>query len=51
MDAYVPVSKAQLQDRLPDVSVATINRVLKKLMGEGKVEKIGSYRDARYRRV
>lgn len=51
MDAYVPISKAQLCDRLPNVSVATINRVLRKLMADGKVEKIGSYRDARYRRA
>lgn len=51
MGAYVPISKADISDRLPEVSVRTIERVLSRLMRDGKVEKIGTYRDARYRRL
>ncbi len=46
--AIVPISKAEVLDKLPDVSVKTVELVLGKLVQEGKVEKIGSFRDARY---
>lgn len=51
MDAYVPISKAEICECLPEVSVRTVERVLSQLIHEGKVEKIGTYRDARYRRI
>ena len=51
MDAYVPISKAEIRNRFPDVSVATIERVLSALIKDGTIEKIGTYRDARYRRA
>ena len=51
MGSYVPVSKADLCEQLPEVSVRTVERVLGKLVKEGKIEKIGTYRDARYRRA
>ena len=47
----MPVSKAELCQRLPEVSVKTVERTLARLVKEGKVEKIGTYRDARYRRL
>lgn len=49
MAAFVPISKREIAQRLPDVSVTTIERVLGRLVKEGRVERIGSYRDARYR--
>ncbi|MBR3224948.1 MAG: Fic family protein [Atopobiaceae bacterium] len=51
MELYVPASKAEICSRLPEVSVRTVERVLSRLMKEGRVEKIGTYRDARYRRI
>lgn len=51
MGAYVPISKAEICGRLPEVSAKTVERVLVRLIREGKVEKIGTYRDARYRRL
>ena len=51
LDSYVPVSKAELCERLPEVSVRTVERVLGRLVKEGKIEKIGTYRNARYRRL
>lgn len=50
MDSYVPISKSELCQRLPEVSVKTVERVLGRLVKEGRIEKIGTYRDARYRR-
>ena len=51
MDAYVPISKEELCLRLPEVSKRTVERVLQDLMRQGRIEKVGTYRDARYRRV
>lgn len=51
MGTFVPISKLEIRRHFPDVSVATIERVLTTLIKEGKVEKIGTYRDARYRRT
>lgn len=51
MGTYVPISKAEVCRRLPEVSAKTVERVLGSLVKEGVVEKIGSYRDARYRRA
>ncbi len=49
MNSYVPVSKRDLCDRLPDVSKTTIEAELARLLTEDKIVKIGSYRDARYK--
>ena len=50
MDAVVPVSKHEIKDRLPDVSVKTIELVLNKMMKENKIKKIGTFKNARYMR-
>lgn len=49
-NSLVPVSKKDIRDLLPDVSVSTIERVLADLIREGKIMKLGSTIDARYRR-
>ena len=48
MGAIAPVSKADIHEKLPDVSVKTIELVLSKMLKDEKIEKIGTYRDARY---
>lgn len=48
MGAVVPISKADIEEKLPDVSVKTIELVLNKMLKDEKIEKIGSYRNARY---
>ena len=50
-NAYVPVAKEEIAQRFPEISVSTIERVLGKLVKEGKIQKIGSFRDARYRKL
>jgi hypothetical protein len=51
MGSYVPISKADICDRPPEVSSRTVERMVSRLIGEGKVAKIGTNRDARYRRA
>ena len=51
MQSFVPVSKEEIAVRFPEISVSTVERVLGKLVREGKIEKIGTYRNARYRKL
>lgn len=50
MDSLLPVSKAEIRELLPDVSIATIEKVLTNLMAQGKVIKIGTFKNAKYLR-
>lgn len=46
--SLVPISKMQIKDMLPDISVRTIEAQLKSLIDSGDIIKIGTYKDARY---
>lgn len=48
LSSIVPISKAEVQDFLPDISITTIETVLAKLLKENKIYKIGTYKNARY---
>ena len=48
LNAIVPISKSDILDKVPDISVKTVELVLGKMLKEDKIVKIGSYRDARY---
>lgn len=50
MNSIVPVSKMEILDKLPDVSIKTIELELSKLLKEEKIEKIGTYKNARYKK-
>ena len=50
LNAFVPVSKRKIKEQLPDISEELIEIVLAKLVKEGKINKIGSYKDAMYYR-
>ena len=50
MNTYVPMSKSEIMERLPDVSVRTVEVTLKRLLDEDKIMKVGSFRDARYKK-
>lgn len=43
-----PLSKKEILDKLPDVSIRTIDVVLANLIKEFKIKKIGTYKDAKY---
>ena len=48
LNAVVPVSKSEILDKVPDISVKTVELVLSNLLKENRIVKIGSYKDARY---
>ena len=48
LDSIVPISKADIQELLPDVSITTIEAVLAKLLKENKIYKIGTFKNAKY---
>ena len=48
LSAVVPVSKQDIAEKVPDISINTIELVLSKMLKEKKIEKIGTYKDARY---
>ena len=50
LNAFIPISKRTIRDQLPDISEQLIETVLSKLLKEGKIVKIGSYKDAMYYR-
>ena len=50
LNAFVPISKRTIQDQLPDISEQLIEMILSKLIKEGKIIKIGSFKDATYYR-
>ena len=50
LNTFVPLSKQQILEQLPDVSENLVETVLTKLLKEGKIIKIGSYKDAMYYR-
>ena len=50
LGAIVPISKQDIAEKVPDISVKTIELVLSKMLKENKIKKIGSYKDARYMR-
>ena len=48
--SIVPISKQEILQKVPDISVKTIELVLGKMLKENKIKKIGTYKDARYMR-
>ena len=50
LNVFIPISKRTIRDQLPDISEQLIEMVLSKLLKEGKIIKIGSYKDAMYYR-
>lgn len=49
LHTYVPLSKEEICERVPDVSVSTVERVLGKMTASGQIVRIGTYRNARYK--
>ena len=48
LNAFLPISKKELQEILPDVSPTTIEKVLGSMVKDGSVEKTGTTRGAKY---
>ena len=50
MNSMVPISKMEIISMLPDVSQTTVELCLRRMLDEGKIEKLGANKNARYRR-
>ena len=48
LSTFIPVSKKEIKDLLPDVSITTIEKVLSDMIKRGEISKIGSTNNARY---
>ena len=46
--AFLPISKAEIKDLLPDVSITTIEKVLADLLKANKITKIGNAQNTKY---
>jgi len=50
LNSIVPISKQDIKDKLPDVNIKTIELTLSKMLKEEKIIKIGTFKDARYKK-
>ena len=48
LNSILPISKREICEFLPDVSVTTVESVLSRMIKDGKIKKIGGNRNARY---
>ena len=48
--SFEPISRKEIHLVWPDISHETIKKVIKNLLNENKIKKIGSFKDARYKR-
>jgi Fic family protein len=48
LSSIIPLSKREIMDILPDVSMTTVEEVLATMVRDGKIERIGNTRNARY---
>ena len=50
-NSLIPISKREIMSILPDVSQTTVEACLHRMIVDGRIERIGGNRNARYRRV
>lgn len=48
LNAFLPISKKEIHDILPDVSITTIEEVLSSMVKNGVISKIGTTRNVKY---
>ena len=48
LNSLVPISKQEIAEKVPDVSIKTVELVLGQLQKKGEIRKIGTFRNARY---
>lgn len=50
LSAMAPISKQEIIEKVPDISVKTVELVLSKMLKDNRITKIGTFKDARYMR-
>lgn len=48
LDSLLPISKSEICTLLPDVSPGTVEQVVGQMVKDGRIEKIGNYKNAKY---
>lgn len=48
LSAIIPISKKEIMDILPDVSMTTVEQILGDMIRDGRIKRIGTTRKARY---
>ena len=48
LNSLLPLAKKEINYVLPDVSIPTIEMVVSQMLRQGKIKKIGTYKDAKY---
>lgn len=48
LSSFLPISKKEIQNLLPDISITTIEKVLSSMLKDGRIRKIGSTNAAKY---
>ncbi len=51
MESRCPVSRQKIFEMWPDISNETIKKAIKELLKDGRIEKVGTYKDAKYKKV
>ena len=51
LSAFIPVSKKEIRDLLPDVSISTIESVLGEMLRDKRIVKIGTTKNSRYKKA
>ncbi len=51
LSAIIPISKREIMDILPDVSMTSVEQILGEMMRDGRIERVGTTRKARYRKT
>ena len=47
-NSLTPISKSQIKELTPNISIQTIENTLHRLLKENKIKKIGTYKNAKY---
>ncbi len=48
LTAFIPISKKEIHDLAPDISITTIEMVLSQMLKDGRINKIGTTKNCRY---
>lgn len=48
LSAIIPISKREIMDILPDVSMTSVEQILSDMIKDGRIKRIGTTRKARY---
>ena len=51
LNSLLPIGKKEINYVLPDISVTTIEMVVSQMLKQGRIKKVGTFKDAKYIKV